>query len=110
MRKTTDSKTIRGKILRVGCSQQYCTRWGEMLFKGREVIVRVNNKHPTIPMYIRDDSDVGILHLSNDVLIGKEWELRIHGELNTSSHGCIIIDGINLFAQVVKQISINDYF
>ena len=113
MRKTTDSKTIKGKIIKVGCSRQYCTSWGEMLFKGREIIVCVNNikhKRQTIPMYIRDDSDVGILHLSQNVLLGKEWELSIHGELNTPSHGCIFIDSINLSAHVAKQIPINNYF
>lgn len=109
---TTDSKTISGQILKVGCSQQFCTNWGEMLFKGREVIVCVKYSHKTqkIPMYIRDDSDVGILNLSPATLIGKMWRMSIHGEYNTVNQGCIIIDRINLLALVPKLVNINNYF
>ena len=112
MRNVTDSKTISGLILKVGRSQQYCTNWGEMLFKGKEVIVSVKDSHQRqkIPMYIRDDSDVGILNLTPNTLLKKVWSLNIHGELNTSSQGCIFIDKINLSAIVPKQVNINKYF
>ena len=112
MRNVTDSKTISGLILKVGRSQQYCTNWGEMLFKGKEVIVSVKDSHQRqkIPMYIRDDSDVGILNLTPNTLLNKVWSLNIHGELNTSNQGCIFIDKINLSAIVPKQVNINKYF
>lgn len=112
MRNVTDSKTISGQILKVGHSQQYCTNWGEMLFKGREVIVSVIDSHrrQKIPMYIRDDSDVGILNLTPNTLLNKRWSLSVHGELNTPNQGCMFIDKINLLAQVPKQIKINKYF
>lgn len=112
MRNVTDSKTISGKILKVGRSQQYCTNWGEMLFKGKEIIVSVNCSHQRqkIPMYIRDDSDVGILNLTPNTLLNKVWSLNVHGELNTSNQGCIFIDKINLSAIVPKQVNINKYF
>ena len=112
MKNVTDSKTITGLILKVGSSQQYCTNWGEMLFKGREVIVSVKDSHKRqkIPMYIRDDSDVGILNLTPNTLLNKVWGLSIHGELNTPNQGCLFIDKINLSAIVPKQININKYF
>jgi len=112
MRNVTDSKTISGQILNVGRSQQYCTNWGEMLFKGREVIVSVKTPHQRqkIPMYIRDDSDVGILNLAPETLLNKVWSMSIHGELNTPNQGCLFIDKITLSALVPKQININKYF
>jgi len=112
MRNVTDSKTISGRILKVGRSQQYCTNWGEMLFKGKEVIVSVRGSYQRqkIPMYIRDDSDVGILNLAPTTLSNRVWKLSIHGEINTSSQGCIFIDRISLSAIVPKQININNYF
>lgn len=112
MRNVTDSKNISGQILKVGRSQQYCTNWGEMLFKGREVIVSVRYPHQRqkIPMYIRDDSDVGILNLAPNTLLNKVWNLSIHGELNTFNQGCIFIDKVNLSALVPKQVNINKYF
>ena len=99
-------------ILKVGRSRQYCTNWGKMLFKGREVIVSVKDSHQRqkIPMYIRNDSDVGILNLTPNALLNKVWSLNIHGELNTPNQGCLFIDKINLSAQVPKQININKYF
>lgn len=111
MRNVTDSKNISGQILKVGRSQQYCTHWGEMLFKGREVIVSVRSPHQRqkIPMYIRDDSDVGILNLTPYTLLNKVWNLSIHGELNTFNQGCIFIDKLNLSALVPKQVNINKY-
>ena len=89
MKNVTDSKNISGQILKVGRSQQYCTNWGEMLFKGREVIVSVKDSHQRqkIPMYIRDDSDVGILNLAPETLLNKIWSLSVHGELNTPNQG-----------------------
>ena len=83
-----------------------------MLFKGREVIVCVKDSHQRqkIPMYIRDDSDVGILNLTPNTLLNKVWSLSIHGECNTTNQGCIFIDKINLLAQVPKQININNFF
>lgn len=112
MRTITDSKTISGTILQVGHSQQYCTNWGEMLFKGREIIVGIKcaRKRRKIPMYIRDDSDIGILHLSPETLLNKMWRLGVHGELYTQYQGCIFIDKISLSAEVPKQININKYF
>ena len=112
MKNVTDSKTISGQILKVGRSRQYCTTWGEMLFKGKEVIVRVKDSHQRqkIPMYIRDDSDVGILNLTPNTLLNKLWRLNIHGEMNMSNHGCIFIDRIGLKARVPKQINIKNYF
>ena len=75
MRTITDSKTISGTIIKVGGSRQYCTSWGEMLFRGREVTVAVKGGHKKqkIPMYIRDDSDVGVLGIPPDVLLNKVW-------------------------------------
>ena len=61
-------------------------------------------------MYIRDDSDVGILNLTPNTLLNKVWSLNIHGELNTPNQGCLFIDKINLSAIVPKQININKYF
>ena len=112
MRNVTDSKTISGQILKVGRSRQYCTNWGEMLFKGREIIVSVKTPYQRqkIPMYIRDDSDVGILNLAPKTLLNKQWYLSVHGELNTPSQGCLFIDKISLSALVPKQININKYF
>lgn len=112
MIKVTDSKTIVGRILKVGRSQQYCTHWGEMLFKGREVLVVVQHKHKRqkVPMYIRDDSDIGILRLASNTLSGKEWNITIHGELNTTIQGCLFIDRIGLSARIAKQVNINKYF
>ena len=112
MRNVTDSKTISGQILKVGRSQQYCTNWGEMLFKGREVIVSIKmpRQRQKIPMYIRDDSDIGIFNLPSDSLIGKQWSLTIHGEKNTTSMGCIFIDKISLFAPAAKQVFLDKYF
>ena len=112
MIKVTDSKTIVGRILKVGRSQQYCTHWGEILFKGREVIVIVKCSHERqkIPMYIRDDSDIGILRLASSSLSGKKWNITVHGELNTTIQGCIFIDRIGLSARVAKQVNINKYF
>jgi hypothetical protein len=112
MRNVTDSKTISGQILKVGRSQQYCTNWGEMLFRGREVLVSVKTRHQrlNIPMYIRDDSDVGIFNLTTETLLNKVWSLSIHAESNTSLQGCIFIDRINLFAKTPKQVNINKYF
>ena len=112
MRNVTDSKTISGLILKVGRSQQYCTNWGEMLFKGREVIVSVKGSHQRqkIPMYIRDDSDVGILNLSPNTLLNKVWRLSIHGEMNTCCQGCLFIDRICLSAQLPKQVRLKDLF
>ncbi len=112
MIKKTDSKTICGKILKVGRSQQYCTNWGEMLFRGREVMVCVKGIHrrQKIPMYIRDDSDVGVLNLLEKTLLHKMWRLNIHGEVNMANQGCIFIDKINLNAIVPKQINMNNYF
>ena len=112
MRNVTDSKTISGQILKVGRSQQYCTNWGEMLFKGREVIVSVKTprQRQKIPMYIRDDSDVGIFNLAPETLLNKMWNLSIHGELNTPNQGCLFIDKLTLSALVPKQININKSF
>jgi hypothetical protein len=112
MRTKTDSKTIRGLILKVGHSQQYCTPWGEMLFKGREVIVSVKGTthKQTLPMYIRDDSSVGIMNLTSRTLVGKVWSLTIHGESQMPNQGCILIDGINLSAITAKQVIISNYF
>ncbi len=112
MRNVTDSKNVIGQILKVGRSHQYCTNWGEMLFKGREVIVSVKDSHQRqkIPMYIRDDSDVGILNLTPETLLNKVWSLSIHGELHTPNQGCLFIDKINLSAIVPKHININKYF
>lgn len=112
MRNVTDSKTISGQILTIGRSQQYCTNWGEMLFKGREVIVCVKTPHKRqkIPMYIRDDSDVGILNLTPNTLLNKIWNLSVHGEQNTTNLGCIFIDRISLLAKVPKSINLNEYF
>lgn len=112
MRNVTDSKTVSGQILKVGRSQQYCTIWGEMLFKGREIIVSIKTHHERqkIPMYIRDDSDVGILNLAPETLLNKVWSLSIHGELNTPNQGCLFIDKLTLSAIVPKQIDIDKYF
>ncbi len=108
----TDSKAISGRILKVGRSQRYCSNWGEMLFKGREVIVSVKTprQRQKIPMYIRDDSDVGIFNLAPETLLNKMWNLSIHGELNTPNQGCLFIDKLTLSALVPKQININKYF
>jgi hypothetical protein len=112
MRNKIDSKTISGQILKVGRSQQYCTNWGEMLFKGREVLVSVcsQNQRQKIPMYIRDDSDIGILNLTSETLVGRKWNMNVHGEVCSSSEGCLFIDRIGLKAKVPKLISINKYF
>lgn len=112
MRDVTDSKTVSGQILKVGRSQQYCTNWGEMLFKGREVVVSVKTprQRQKIPMYIRDDSDVGILNLAPETLLNKVWSLTVHGELNAPNQGCLFIDKLTLSALVPKQLNINKYF
>ena len=112
MRNVTDSKNICGQILKVGRSQQYCTNWGEMLFKGREVVVSVKTprQRQKIPMYIRDDSDVGILNLAPETLLNKVWSLTVHGELNAPNQGCLFIDKLTLSALVPKQLNINKYF
>ncbi len=112
METITDTKTIQGRILKVGPSRQYCANWGEMLFRGREVIVCVGHKHKRqkIPMYIRDDSNVGVLNLTSSTLKNRIWYLSIHGELNTTKYGCIFIDRISLVASVPKEVVINNYF
>ncbi len=112
MRNITDSKIISGLILKVGRSQQYCTTWGEMLFKGKEVLVSVCSRHQKqeIPMYIRDDSDIGIFNLTSETLVGKIWNMNVHGEISSSCRGCLFIDRIGLKAHVPKQVNINNYF
>lgn len=112
MRTITDSKTISGTIIKVGGSRQYCTSWGEMLFRGREVTVAVKGGHKKqkIPMYIRDDSDVGVLGIPPDVLLNNVWMLCVHGELSTPNQGCLFIDRISLSAHLPKEININKYF
>jgi hypothetical protein len=63
MRNVTDSKTISGLILKVGRSQQYCTNWGEMLFKGKEVeagIERIKLAYRPLGEIMKGDIPVNI--------------------------------------------------
>lgn len=112
MIKITDSKTIKGRILKVGHLHRYCSNWGEILFSGKEVIVCVKNKRKRqkIPMYIRDDSLLGIMQLTSKVLVNRNWEITLHGESLINGRGSIFIKRILPISQIPKQININDYF
>lgn len=112
MVKITDSKTIKGRILKIGHSRCYYSDWGEVVFKGKEVIVCVKQRKrkQKIPMYIRDDSLLGLMLPIPDTLKNKTWELSIHGEALLSGRGTIFIDRIFPLSNLPKQVSINNYF
>lgn len=108
MVKITDSKTIRGRIIKMSRSRCYCSIWGNILFHGKEIMVSVKNKK--IPMYIRDDSTLGILQLLPQSLENRMWEINLHGEYLESDKGIIVIDKILPLSLYPKLLNLNDYF
>lgn len=107
----TDSKTITGKIIHVSQSTNRGTPWGAILFKGQEVVVdvRCKQKKKRMHMYIRSDSLLGSLGISNRVA-HRKWQITIHGEQTTSSRGVLIIDNLAPCVRIIKDVELNHYF
>lgn len=107
----TDSKTITGKIIHVSQSATRGTSWGTTLFKGKEVVVdvRCKQKRKRMHMYIRADSLLGALGISNRIA-HKKWEMTIHGEQTTNNKGVLIIDNLTPCSRLIKDVELNQYF
>lgn len=107
----TDSKTITGKIIHVSQSIARSTSWGCTLFKGQEVIVdvRCKQKKRRMHMYIRADSFLGSLGITNKIA-HKRWQLTIHGEQTTNNRGVLVIDNLAPCARIIKDVELNQYF
>ena len=107
----TDSKTIIGRIVHVSQSLARSTSWGGILFKGQEVIVdvRCKQKKRRMHMYIRADSLLGSLGITNSVA-NKKWLLTIHGEQTANNRGILIVDNLAPCAHIIKDVELNQYF
>ena len=110
--KVTESKTITGKIVKVGQSKPRSTLWGEFLFKGREVRVKVNgvSQQTIITMYVRDNSWISEMKIPPDALVNKPIIMSVHGEAYHKSFGCIFIDKLQLLCKSVTCVNLNKYF
>ena len=109
--KATESKTITGKIIKVSQSVARSTCWGEYLFTGREVKVRVKgNSPPNIIMYVRDDSLISQMKIPIEQLTNKSFILTVHGEALQDSKGIIFIDQISPNTKTIKFINLEHYF
>jgi len=110
--KVTESKTITGTIVKVSQSKPRSTCWGEYLFHGREVRVKVKGGSPPhiIIMYVRDNSWLSEMKVPPDALINKPLEMTIHGEAYQDSFGCIFIDKLAPCCKMVRCVNLNKFF
>lgn len=94
-----------GMITTVDQPQVYGTEWGEMLFTGRRVKVITNclQCNCTRTMYIKSDSAIGLLCLTNDVLKSNKWEIHFHGELLPNKECYFVIDKLYVAIKTLNE-------
>lgn len=109
--KVTESKTINGTIIEVGQSAPRSTCWGEFLFRGREVKVRViGNSPPIITMYVREDSWISQMKISIEAFTNQTLCLTVHGEAYKDADGIIIIDKMIPESKTITCINLDKFF